>query len=106
VPKLLELDAAEGTVLFQVPAGDAEVSAVSRTGEVVEKIAKSLGEVLGVVGSVAQGFHDAIKDAPVQTAQLEFGLQFTAKGRLYVVDLEAASAIKVTLTVNCGAESA
>jgi hypothetical protein len=102
MPKLLELDAAGGTVLFQVPAGEAEVSAVSRTGEVVEKIAKSLGEVLGVVGGIAQGFHDAIKDAPVNTAQLEFGLQFTAKGRLYVVDLEAQSAIKVTLTVNGG----
>jgi len=102
MPKLLELDAAEGTVLFQVPAGDGEVSAVSRTGEVVEKIAKSMGEVLGVVGGIAQGFHEAIKDAPVETAQLEFGLQFTAKGRLYVVDIGGESSIKVTLTVNGG----
>jgi len=102
MPKLLELDAAEGTVLFQVPAGDGEVSAVSRTGEAVEKIAKSMGEVLGVVGGIAQGFHEAIKDAPVETAQLEFGLQFTAKGRLYVVDIGGESSIKVTLTVNGG----
>ena len=103
MPKLLELDAAEGTVLFQVPAGDGEVSAVSRNGPpVVEKIAKSVGEVLGVVGGIAQGFHEAIKDAPVETAQLEFGLQFTAKGRLYVVDIGGESSIKVTLTVNGG----
>jgi hypothetical protein len=102
MPKLLELDAAEGTVLFQVQAGEADVTPVSKTGEVIEKIAKSLGEVLGVVGGIAEGFHDAIKDAPVETAQLEFGLQFTAKGRLYVVDLAAQGAIKVTLTVNCG----
>jgi hypothetical protein len=104
MPKLLELDVAGGTVLFEVPATGAEVSAVSRTGEVVEKIGKSLGEVLGVVGGIALGFHEAIKDAPVETAQLEFGLQFSAKGRLYVVDAEAQSAIKVTLTVGHGTE--
>ena len=99
MPKLLELDVPGGTVLFEAPAGAAEIAAVSKTGEVVEKISNSLGEVLGIVGGIAQGFHDAIKDAPVQSAQVEFGLQFTAKGRLYVVDLEAQSAIRVTLTV-------
>ena len=102
MPKLLELDVAGGTVLFEVPAGGAEISTVSRTSEVIEKIAKALGEVLGIVGGIAQGFHDAIKDAPVETAQLEFGLQFTATGRLYVVDVAAQSAIKVTLTVGHG----
>jgi Trypsin-co-occurring domain 1 len=105
MPKLLELDVPGGTVLFEVPATGAEVAAVSRTGEVVEKITKSMGEVLGVVGGIAKGFHDAIKDAPVETAQLEFGLQFTAKGRLYVVEAEAQGAIKVTLTVSHGAGS-
>lgn len=100
MPKLLELDAAEGTVLFQIPVGAAEVEPVGKTGEVIQKIGKSMGEVLGIVGGIAQGFHDAIKDAPVETAELEFGLQFTAGGRLYVVNLEAQGAIKVTLTVN------
>ncbi len=104
MPKLLELDIPGGSVLFEVPAAGTEVAAVSKTGEVVEKIAKSLGEVLGVVGGIAVGFHEAIKDAPVESAQLEFGLQFSAKGRLYVVDVAAQSAIKVTLTVGRGKE--
>lgn len=99
MPKLLELDVAGGTVLFEVPAVGDEISVVSRAGEVVEKVGKSLGEVLGVVGGIAREFHNAIKDAPVETAQLEFGLQFSGKGRLYVVEAEAQSAIKVTLTV-------
>lgn len=102
MPKLIEFDADGGTALFEVPAGAGEIAPVSRTGEVVEKISKSLGEILGIVGSIAQGFSDAIKDAPVETANLEFGLQFTAKGRLYVVDLSAQSAIKITLTVTPG----
>ena len=99
MPRLLELDAPGGTILVEVPAVEGEVSAVSRTGEVVEKIAKSMGEVLGVVASVARGFHEAIKDAPVESAQLEFGMQFTVSGRLYVVETAAQSAIKVTLSV-------
>lgn len=105
MPKLLELDVPGGTVLFEVPAKGSEIGAVSRTGNVVEKIAKSMGEVLGVVGGIAKGFHDAIQDAPVETAQLEFGMQFSASGRLYVVDVGAQSAIKVTLTVTCAAGS-
>ncbi len=102
MPKLLEFDAADGTALFQVPAGAGEIAPVSKAGEVVEKVSKSLGEILGIVGNVAGGFSEAIKDAPVEKATLEFGLQFTAKGRLYVVDLSAQSAIKVTLTVTPG----
>jgi hypothetical protein len=102
VPKLIEVDSANGTVLLQVPAGSAEISAVSRTRDVIEKVASSLGEVLGIVGGVAQGFSDAIKTAPVESAELEFGLQFTAAGRLYVVDLGTQGAFKVTLKVAPG----
>lgn len=102
MPKLLEFDAGGGTALFEVPAGTGEIAPVSKAGELVEKVSKSLGEILGIVGSIAEGFSDAIKDAPVATANLEFGLQFTAQGRLYVVDLAAQSAIKVTLTVTPG----
>jgi hypothetical protein len=96
---LLELDTPSGTILVEIPVAEGEVSAVSRTGEVVEKIAKSMGEVLGVVAGIAHGFHDAIKDSPVESAQLEFGLQFSVSGRLYVVETAAQSAIKVTLAV-------
>ena len=99
MPKMLELDIPGGTVLFEVPVRDSAIAAVSRTGEVIEKITKSMGEVFGVVGGIAKGFHEAIQDAPVEAAQLEFGLQFSASGRLYVVDVGAQSTIKVTLTV-------
>jgi hypothetical protein len=97
--KLLELTGQSGSVLFQAPAKSGEISAVSKTGEVIEKVATSIGQVLGMVGDIADGFKDAIKDAPVETAQLEFGLQFTASGRMYVVEAQAQAAITVTLTV-------
>lgn len=102
MPKLLELDAHDGTVVFEVPAKGSEISAVSRTGEVIEKVTKSMGEVFGMMGGIAAGFHEAIEGAPVETAQLQFGLQFTASGRLYVVEAQAQGAITVTLTIRPG----
>jgi hypothetical protein len=102
MPKLLEFESSDGPVLFQVAPAQNEVAAVSKAGEVVEKVASTMGEVLAVAARVAEGFHEAIREAPVDKATLEFGLQFTAKGRLYVVESEAQGAIKVTLDVTPG----
>jgi len=102
MPKLLEFESSDGSVLFQVTPAQNEVAAVSRAGEVIEKVASTMGEVLAVAAHVANGFHEAIRDSPVDKATLEFGLQFTAKGRLYVVESEAQGAIKVTLDVTPG----
>jgi Trypsin-co-occurring domain 1 len=105
MPFLLEFENPTGAILFEVPGAEGEIAPVSRSSEVVEKIAKSMGEVLGVVGGIARGFHEAIADAPVESAQLEFGLQFSVSGRLYVVETTAQSAIKVTLTVTPNPEA-
>jgi len=99
MPKLLELESPVGPVLFQIPAQSGEVAAIGKTGEIVEKIAESMGDVLGVVSGVARGFSAALVGSPVESAELEFGLQFTAKGKLYVVETEAQGSIRVKLTV-------
>jgi hypothetical protein len=100
--KLLEFDSDVGPVLFEVRAAPGEVVPIGRTSEMIEKIAESMGQVLGIVSGVARGFAAAVADSPADTAQLEFGLQFTAKGRLYVVESEGQAAIKVTLTMSPG----
>jgi hypothetical protein len=102
MPKLFEFESGEGAVLIQAPTAPGEVAAVGRAGEVVAKMATSVGEVLGIVSGIAQGFSDALRDAPVESAELEFGLQVTAKGRLYIVESEAQGAIRVQLTVRPG----
>jgi len=100
MPKLLEFGEDGETVLFQVPGKAGDIRAVGKTGDVIEKVTKSIGEVFGVVGGIAAGFSEAVKDAPVQTAQLEFSLQFTASGRLYVVEAQGQGTITVTLTLS------
>ena len=102
MPKLLEIESAAGPLLFQLPARPGEVAAISKTGDVIDKIGASMGELLGIVSGVAKGFSSAIADSPVETAELEFGLSFTAKGKLYVVETEAQGAIRVQLTVRPG----
>jgi hypothetical protein len=105
VPKLIEVDGPDDTVLFQIPAGNAEIEAVSKTRDVIQKLTSSVGEVLGIVGGVAHGFSDAIKTAPVESAELQFGLSFTAAGRLYVAELGTEGSFKVTLKVIPGTVS-
>jgi hypothetical protein len=53
--------------------------------------------VFGMVSNLATGFAEAIKDAPVESAELQFSLQFTAKGNLYVVETETQGAVQITL---------
>ena len=81
------------------PLEVAEIEAVSKTRDVIQKLTSSVGEGLGIVGGVAQGLSDAIKTAPVRAPELGFGLSFTAAGRLYVAELGTEASFKVTLKV-------
>ncbi len=101
MPKLLEFEGPDGvTISFAAPVTDEEIEAVGRGRDVVERVGRSIGDVLGMVSSLAEGFADAIRDAPVESAELEFGLQFTGKGSVYVVETETQGAIRVALTVS------
>jgi len=101
MPRLFEFEGADGTIYIEAPTrGDIEP--VGRGREIVENVNKSIGEVLGMVSGVASGFAAALADAPVESAELEFSLQFTAKGKLYIVETEAQGAIRVQLTVRPG----
>jgi Trypsin-co-occurring domain 1 len=98
--KLLEFTTTDGdgVVIASLAPGD-DVQAVSRVGDAVQKVEKSLADVLSMVRGVAFSFREALVSAPVESASIELGLQFTAKGNVYVVGAEVQSAIKVSLTV-------
>jgi hypothetical protein len=97
--KLLEFEGPNGSVTFAVPATDEEIEAVGRGKDIVERVGRSVGELFGMVSSIAEGFAEAIKDAPVDSAEVEFGLQFTGKASVYVVEVETQGALRVTLHV-------
>jgi hypothetical protein len=97
--KLFEIDGTEGPILFEARRVPGEVSPVGRTEDVVEKISSSMGAVLGLVGDIARGFEQAVRDTPVESAELEFGLQFSAKGTIYVVETQGQGSIRIKLNV-------
>jgi hypothetical protein len=97
--KILEFDGPNGSILIRVPAPPGEVAAVGRKEDVIEKVNASMSEVLGMVAGLAQAFSDALGTSPVESAELEFGVRFTGKGSLYVVETEALAAVKVKLAV-------
>lgn len=98
MPHMLQFGEGDDAVLFEVPPPQG-VTAVGRQQEVLETVDRTLPQLLHSVGRMATDFETAVRAAPVETAVLEFGLQLSAKGRLYVVEAEVQGAIKVTLTV-------
>jgi hypothetical protein len=99
MPKLFEIESEQGTIYIEAPGSADEIEAIGRGREVVERVNRSIGDVLGMVSSVAHGFADSLADAPVESAELEFSLQFTAKGSIYIAEAESQGAIRVMLKV-------
>jgi Trypsin-co-occurring domain 1 len=68
-------------------------------GELVVKATdKSLASVFGLVRRIAGAYGEAMDGVPVTASEVEFGLDLTAGGDLYVVNGEAASSLKVKLS--------
>ena len=104
MPKLLEFENADGSrTLVSVSLPGEDVRAVSRVSdkalETVEKVAAGFEEVLRPVVGMGASLRKALEGSDVKQATLEVGLQFTAKGTIYVVESQAQVGLKVTLTI-------
>jgi Trypsin-co-occurring domain 1 len=97
MPKLLEFEGDDEQVLVAVRTPGDEIEAIGRLDDTIERVGKSMTDVLKMVSKVAYDFYETLKTAPVESAEVELGLQFTGKGRLYIVESEAQAAIRVTL---------
>jgi len=98
--ELLEIPSHGGSVLIAVRGAEGDdVAAVGMLGKATKKVKASLDDIFSVVSEVSRSFAEALAGAPVTSASLELSLQFTAGGRIYVVDSEAQAALKVTLSV-------
>jgi hypothetical protein len=52
-----------------------------------------------MVNSVARSFHESLKGTPVESGQIQFGLQFTTSGSVYILEAGAGASLTVTLTI-------
>jgi hypothetical protein len=102
VAKLLEISTPEGEILVAARTPEDGVRPVGVREAAVEAIDASLDQALRIVTRIAASFHRALADAEVEKAEVELGLQFTGKGRLYVVESEMQAALTVRLTLRPG----
>jgi hypothetical protein len=97
--KVLEFPTPDGDVQIVVREPQDIVAPVGVPERAVERVERSLDQVLAVVGRVATSVQVALKGAPVESAEVEFGLQLSSKGTVYVFEAGAQATLIVRLTV-------
>ncbi len=106
MPKtLLEMDASDGTLLVAVDAPQAAVRHVARDGDwPIQKIDKTFDAVKEVVlrgcRPLTEAFSVLNQDFAAESAELEFGISFTAKGSVYLVESSGEAALKIKVNWN------
>ena len=98
--KLLEFPGARGAVTIAVREPDDMVAPVGMSDRIRERIDTSLESVLAMTASVAESFQNALQDAPVESGEIEFGLQFTGGGNAYIIEIGSAASLVVRLRVS------
>jgi len=98
MPRLLQLPAEGGEVLIAIRTPEDLVQPTGVLEDAVERVGTSLGESLQIVTRIADTFNKVIVKSPIDTAELELGLECTGKGSIYVVESTGKAAIRVKLT--------
>jgi hypothetical protein len=100
VAKIISFSTPGGSVEIKVLQPGDSISAVSLVDDVVVKVDASLDQMFSMVTSIGNSARIAFAKSPnpPESAEIELGLQFTAKGNVYVVESQGSASIKVKLT--------
>ncbi|MEH2353500.1 CU044_2847 family protein [Nostoc sp.] len=102
--KLLELNTEDGgTILVAVELPDASVGRVSPTGELpIEKVEANFDAVKELIvrgcRPITKAFRTLQQESQPVSGEVEFGVNFTAKGSVYVVESTGQASLKVKIT--------
>lgn len=108
--KIIELDAGDGsTILVAVEVPESSVGRVSNSGDVpIEKVDRSFAAVKNLIirgcRPITEAFRALQKDSQPASAEVEFGVNFTAKGSVYVVESTGQASLKVKISWNLAPE--
>jgi Trypsin-co-occurring domain 1 len=104
--KLLELNAENGgSILVAVDVPESAVGPVAKPGEIlIEKVDRSFEAVKDLIidssRPLMEAFHILHKEGNAESAEVEFGINFTLKGNVYLVETSGAASLKVKVTWN------
>lgn len=102
--KLLELNTEDGgKILVAVELPDASVVRVSPTGELpIEKVEANFDAVKDLIvrgcRPITKAFRTLQQESQPVSGEVEFGVNFTAKGSVYVVESTGQASLKVKIT--------
>ena len=101
MPKLLSFETGKNERIdIAIRTPEDAIAAVSVVSDVVEMAQQSLQTVLSVVAALSDSMYSALSRAEHKpsSAEVSFGLQFTAKGTIYVVESQAMASMNIKLT--------
>lgn len=108
--KLLELNTEDGsTILVAVELPDASVGRVSTTGELpIERVEANFDAVKDLIvrgcRPITKAFRTLQQESQPVSAEVEFGVNFTARGSVYVVESTGQASLKVKITWKLASE--
>ena len=108
--KLIELDTQDGsTILVAVDVPETAVGRVSATDELpIEKVDRSFDAVKDLIvrgcHPLTQAFYILRRESQATEAEVEFGVKFTAKGSIYVVESTGQASLKIKVKWQLAAE--
>ena len=102
--KLIKMPCGENNIVIEVETPEGIIE-TSKTGErIIESVPQAFESVKNVLTEGCSVLTGAIKkfaeqENSLETATLDFGLQFTAEGNVFLVKTAAQASIKVSLVM-------
>jgi hypothetical protein len=104
--KLIELNIANNeTICLAVDVSENPVNRVGRTeGDAIERVDKNFDIVKDLIVRgcypLTEAFQQLSRDTQATNAEVEFGISFTTKGSVYVVESSGSATLKIKVTWN------
>src|ERR1700730_14391992 len=97
--KLIRMEVGGTPVLIAVATGDDDIVPVGKLEDAVDSVHASLSDSFRVISQIADEFVTALQGtvSKIASAELEFGLEATGKGNIFVVETTAKANFKVKL---------
>ncbi|MBW4546806.1 MAG: hypothetical protein KME25_20530 [Symplocastrum torsivum CPER-KK1] len=108
--QLLELDTEDGgTILVAIDAPEDAVGRVSAPGETpVKKLDQSFEVVQALIvrgcRPLTRAFRQLHQETQATSAEVEFGVSFSAKGNVYLMESSGGATLKVKVTWNMASQ--
>jgi hypothetical protein len=99
--KLIELD---NGLVMEVEIPQSEIEMISSSGEMVERVDKSISAVKEVliksVEPITEAYNALNQDMILEKAEVEIGIGFSAEGNIFVASGKASANLKVKLVLS------